>query len=91
MKNMYFKAMGTIYGWAFKNAKLVTVISLIIAIINLAIMAIIWLVAGWKPALITYGVLSAIGISCWLIQLPYCRKVCKDIENGIVHIPFDYL
>lgn len=89
MKNMYFNAMGIIYGWAFRNAKLVSVISLIIAIIQLAIMAIIWLVAGWKPALITYGVLSVIGISCWLIQLPYCKTVYKDIENGIIRVPFD--
>lgn len=81
MKNIYFSVMDKIYELSYRKVKLSSVVNLIIAIVELATLAIMWLVAGWKPALITCSVSSAIWIVCWLIYLPYDRKVRKQVET----------
>lgn len=79
MNKIYYNSMDKIYTWAFNNIKIASVASGIFAIVQLIALAIVWLVAGWKPALITYGVLSAIGVACWLIQIPYYKKASRDM------------
>ena len=79
MKNFYYNSMDKVYTWAFENIKIASVASGIFALIQLVVVAVIWAMAGLKPALITYGIMSVIGIACWLIQIPYYKKVARDM------------
>lgn len=72
--------MDGIHEWLSGKMKVSTVVSLVFSIVQLATTVIILLVAGWKLALITCGVLSLIGVGSWLIYLPYKRKVHRDIK-----------
>ena len=82
MKNIYFSVMDKIYELLYRKVKVSSVINLFVVIVELATLAIVWLVAGWKLALVTCGLSSAIWIVCWLfIWLPYDRNVRKQFET----------